>query len=406
MSEWINNRNQLSDQERREGMKNLIRQLHQGRSPEEVKAEFARITHGISGDEIARLESELVREGMPASDIQSMCDVHAAVFADQLEEPAEHVPDETPGHPAFTLKAENRAIEKLISEVVNPAIARYRENPSTEGMALSSALSQLLDIDKHYARKEQLIFPYLEKYDRPAPAKVMWGVDDEIRGTLKYARDRARLGDPDAAHQAATAVSRVHEMIFKEERILIPMLLELLTEDEWLLIARESDETGYCLVEPEAVWQPARADIGQHTAVEALQQAGLIRFPTGVLNHEQAAALLDALPFDITFVDDKDLVRYFNRANERIFPRPKTVIGRHVSNCHPPASVHVVEKLLSDFKSGVKDGEDFWIKMGGKYVLIRYYAVRGQNGAYLGTLEVTLDIAPIQAITGQKRIIS
>ena len=185
MSEWINNRSQLTDRERQEGLKSLIRQLHQGRSPEEVKAEFARITDGISGDEIARLESELVREGMPASEIQRMCDVHAAVFADQLEAAPQHAPDETPGHPAHTLKAENRALEQLITAVVNPAIARYRENPAAEGMALASALSQLLDIDKHYARKEQLIFPYLEKYDRPAPAKVMWGVDDEIRGTLK-----------------------------------------------------------------------------------------------------------------------------------------------------------------------------------------------------------------------------
>lgn len=405
MSEWINNRKELTDEERREGLKNLIRELHNGRSPESVKEEFERVTEGISGDEIARLESELVREGMAPEEIQSMCDVHAAVFAERLENETTE-PEETPGHPAQQMKAENRAIEELIAHDVNPAIQRFQADPKAEGMNLSSALSLLLDIDKHYARKEQLIFPYLEKYNRPAPAKVMWGVDDEIRGQLKYARDRARLADPDAAKYAAEAVRKIHEMIFKEERILIPMLVELLTEDEWFLIAQESAEIGYCLVEPEIAWHPVRADIGQREAADALQQAGLIRFPTGLLSNEQLMALMDALPVDITFVDDKDIVRYFNRADDRIFPRPKTVIGRHVSNCHPPASVHVVEKLVADFRSGARDQEDFWIKMGSRYVLIRYYAVRNEKRDYLGTMEITFDIAPIQAITGQKRILS
>lgn len=405
MSEWIDNRRELSDDERRDGLKNLIRELHKGRSPEDVKAEFARVTEGISGDEIARLETELVSEGMAPEEIQSMCDVHAAVFADNLVESTSE-PEETPGHPAYQLKAENRALETMIANDVNPLIERYRVHPVESGMDLSAALSLLLDIDKHYARKEQLIFPYLEKYNRPAPAKVMWGVDDEIRGQLKFARDRARIADPDVARYAAEAIRKIHEMIFKEERILIPMLLELLTEDEWLLIAQESDEIGYCLVEPEVRWQPARADIGQNQVVEALQQAGLIRFPTGVMNSEQIIALMDALPIDITFVDANGIVRYFNRADDRIFPRPKTVIGRHVSNCHPPASVHVVEKLVADFQSGARDSEDFWIKMGSKYVLIRYYAIRSAKGEFLGTIEVTLDIAPIQAITGQKRIVS
>jgi DUF438 domain-containing protein len=116
--------------------------------------------------------------------------------------------------------------------------------------------------------------------------------------------------------------------------------------------------------------------------------------------------MLDLLPIDITFVDDQDTVRYFSRGLDRIFPRPKTVIGRHVSNCHPPASVHVVEQLLADFRSGAKNQEDFWIRMGERYVMIRYYAVRAEDGRYLGTLEVTQDIAPLQAIEGQKRIVS
>ncbi|WP_434640138.1 PAS domain-containing protein [Thermoanaerobacterium thermosaccharolyticum] len=99
-------------------------------------------------------------------------------------------------------------------------------------------------------------------------------------------------------------------------------------------------------------------------------------------------------------------MRYFSNSNDRIFARTKAVIGRKVQYCHPPASVHVVEELLRDFKSGKKSHEDFWIMMGDKYVYIRYFAVRDENGDYLGTLEVTQDIAPIKALEGEKRLMS
>jgi DUF438 domain-containing protein len=98
------------------------------------------------------------------------------------------------------------------------------------------------------------------------------------------------------------------------------------------------------------------------------------------------------------------VVKYFSEAKDRAFPRTRTILGRNVSNCHPPASVHIVEKIVEDFKSGKKDHEDFWIKMAGKYVLIRYYAIRNEQGEYLGVLELTQDIKPIQEIVGEKRL--
>jgi DUF438 domain-containing protein len=116
--------------------------------------------------------------------------------------------------------------------------------------------------------------------------------------------------------------------------------------------------------------------------------------------------MLNTLPIDITFVNKDDVVQYFSEAKERIFPRTKAIIGRNVSNCHPPASVHVVEKIVQDFKEGKKDHEDFWIKMGGKFILIRYYAVRNEKDEFLGVLEVTQNIQPIQEITGEKRLLS
>ena len=88
-----------------------------------------------------------------------------------------------------------------------------------------------------------------------------------------------------------------------------------------------------------------------------------------------------------------------------MFPRTKAIIGRKVTDCHPPASVNIVEGIVEDLKSGKKSHEDFWIRMGDKYVFIRYFAVRDAKGEYLGVLEVTQDIAPIQQITGEKRLV-
>jgi DUF438 domain-containing protein len=263
----------------------------------------------------------------------------------------------------------------------------------------------------------------MEQYGITAPPKVMWGVDDEIRDALKEVK--AELAKPEQAktEKAKTEkveesqeqdrrvlkenlealLDKIKEMIFKEENILLPMLLETLTQDEWKRIAQESGEIGF-LVEKVPEWTPAAEY--QEEIKEEKKEAGSIIFPTGVLKTEELIRLFDTLPFDITFVDKDDVVKYFSQSAERIFPRTKAVIGRNVSNCHPPASVHIVEQIVLDFKSGKKDHEDFWIRMGDKFILIRYYAVRSDTGEYLGVLEVTQDIRPIQEINGEKRLVS
>ena len=137
-----------------------------------------------------------------------------------------------------------------------------------------------------------------------------------------------------------------------------------------------------------------------------VEAGGKIRLASGEFSVEELTCMLNALPFDITFVDKNDKVAYFSEGKERTFPRTRAIIGRNVSNCHPPSSVHVVEKIVEDFKAGRKDQEDFWIRMGEKYVLIRYYAVRSEQGEYLGVLEVTQDIQPLQELSGEKRLVT
>jgi len=195
-------------------------------------------------------------------------------------------------------------------------------------------------------------------------------------------------------------------MIFKEEKILFPTAQQKLTEDEWYNIYSSEGEIGYCLVEPEGEWTPQNIDVNKMVNTIADDTTkGFIKFPTGFMTPKEIEMIFNTLPIDITFVDKDDTVKYFSSGKERIFTRPKTIIGRKVQNCHPPASVHIVEKILSNFKEGKKDVEEFWIDMQGKLVYIRYFALRDENGNYMGTIEVTQEISKIKEIKGEKRLL-
>ncbi|KAF6631713.1 DUF438 domain-containing protein [Paenibacillus sp. EKM208P] len=418
MSELINNREHTAQEltERQQTLKEIIKELHAGKSVEEVKARFAEAVGGVSVAEISAMEHALMtEEGIPVSEVQRLCSVHTSIFKGSIEDiHRPSGPEEQPGHPVHTFKLENREIERLVNFKLSLHADQFQKDDSPKIIyKLLEDLSLLLDLDKHYSRKENLVFPYLERYGIFGPTKVMWGVDDSIRAAIKEAKsllteyngDREQIGKA-----LAHIMSEVNEMIFKEENILLPMALSKLTEDEWLKIARESEEIGFCLTAPEREWIPERAE----EPVEALEQTegtsgtpqGFVRFETGIISVQQLELLLNHLPVDLTFIDENDVVRYFSHGKERIFARTKAVIGRTVQNCHPPQSVHVVEKLLEDFKAGRKDVEDFWIPIKDKFVYIRYFAIRDAEGRYLGTLEFTQNIAPIRALEGQKRILS
>ncbi len=403
MSQEINNR-----EYRQNVIRELLKQLHAGKSVEEVKAQFAEAFEGVSAAEISEAEQALISGGMPVTEVQRLCDVHAAVFKGSIEAIHQAAdPSGEWGHPAYTLRMENRAIEKLMDTRIRPHLNTLAaQNDAPSRLALTEDLALLKRIDVHYLKKENLFFPYLEQYGVTAPPKVMWGVDDEIRALIKLAQETLKEYAGNAAALAAVveeALVKIAEMIFKEENILLPMLLETLTQEEWGKIAEESASLGYCLISAPPAWKPQAQSPAEQPAA-ALD--GAVRLPTGVLSVQEMTRLLDTLPIDITFVDADDTVKYFSESAERVFPRTRAIIGRKVVNCHPPASMHIVQGILDDFKAGKKEHEDFWIHMGGKYVFIRYFAVRDENGKYMGTLEVTQDIAPIQAIGGEKRLVS
>lgn len=399
MSQEINNR-----EKRKQAIKDTLRLLHEGKSVEEVQSIFREAFDGVAASEISAAEQALISEGLPVSEVQRLCDVHSAVFKGSIEEI--HAPSDVsqiPGHPAHTLKAENAEMTLHINTRIRPLLERVAAGTLTT-QALLPEIGALLAIDLHYSRKENLLFPYLEQHGVTAPPKVMWGVDDEIRALLKESAKLAAQSSLETSDKLTEALTRVEEMIFKEENILIPMLIETLSAQEWSSVAAESGEIGYCMIATPPVWRAKPSESAD--AVPTAPASGAIQLPTGFLSVPELSRLLDTLPLDITFVGADDTVRYFSQGSERVFPRTKAIIGRNVKNCHPPASVHIVEGIVNDFKSGKKDHEDFWIKLGDKFVYIRYFAVRSEAGEYLGVLEVTQDIAPIQAIEGEKRLVS
>lgn len=391
-------------QYRQEQLKEVIRELHAGRTVEEVKEKFAKVIEGVSPREIGEMEVQLVKEGLPIEEIQYLCDVHAAVFKGTLEEI--HHPDQVPGHPIYTMKQENEAIKELIEESIKPNLEKLRLDDSKDNIDdLVDNINLLWDIDKHYSRKENLIFPYLENHGVTAPPKVMWGVHDEIREKIKDSKldlEGYRGNKGEVIEKIEELLEQILDMIFKEEGILFPMSLETLTEDEWIVAYQESEEIGFTIIEPENEWEMKRINIKEEETVED----GYVKFNTGSLNVEELRAIMEILPGELSFVDKDDRVKFFTKGEERIFARTKSVIGRNVEFCHPHSSVHMVKEILNDFKSGKKDNEDFWIEMGDMFILIRFFAVRNEDGQYLGTLEYVQNVASIKELVGEKRLLS
>lgn len=410
MSEMINNREQgtVNNSERLMILKQIFKDLYDGKNTEEVKAHFDAFIGKITVEEISQLRHEEMVDGdLSPAEMMRIYSAHTEIFKGSIEEEELpfNSPEDQPGHPVHTFKLENKELDKLIQTRLQVHLEQFETDDSSENIyTLLEDINLLLDIDKHFNRKEHLIFPYLEQYGIYGPTNNMWRIDDFIRDAIKDARKKLveYNGDKNAVIEVLNfVIQEVISMIYREENILFPMALRNFTEDEWVKIAHESDEIGFCLIGPAGEWKPERKALDEKAMSE-----GYIKMETGILSLKQLELLLNHLPVDITFIDQDDVVRYFSHGKERIFPRTKAIIGRTVQNCHPPRSVHVVEDLLADFKSGTKDSEDFWIKFRDKYVYIRYFAIRDENGTYMGTLEFTQNIDPIQAIEGEKRILS
>ncbi len=408
MSELIEN-----SRHRKDLLKHMILQLHQGSAPNEVRTQLVRLLGQVPYGDVVEVEQELVNEGLPAEEILRLCDVHGAALEGLIN--ITGAPQAPPGHPAHTFREENRALRWEIGELekIYASLEALSEDvDATELMdAARIRFNNLMDVEKHYLRKEYLLFPFLEKHGITAPPKVMWGKHDETRDLLKAAMSALGVVESMMAGEARSvaklvlepASSSIREMIDKEEHILFPMCLDKLAEGDWYEIARQSSEYGFCLYDPPETWHPAgMAAIREKEEVEA----GVIRLPSGTFTPAELAVVLNTIPFDLTFVDKDDTVRYFTQGRERIFSRSRAILGRKVQFCHPPTSVKIVERILDDFRGGRHDRAAFWLTLNDRFIHIEYFALRDKEGGYLGCLEVSQDLTEKRALSGEQRLLS
>jgi len=406
MSELIDNR-----AHRLRTLKGIIRGLHAGEPPEHVKERLKELVRETDYSEIVAMEQELMAEGMPVEEIQSMCDLHSQVTREVLVQLAPR--ELPPGHPADTFRRENEALRGVTARL-RQTLAEIQALPdeADPGRLLldwRQGANELMDVEKHYQRKEHVFFSYLERHGITGPPKVMWAKDDEVRHFLKEMAAALREQGADAGEWklvAATlgkaALDAVEEMIYKEENILLPLCLDTFTEDDWAEIWAASPRYGWCLVEPREGYRPPEAVLREGVR---LPSGKAVELPTGTLTLEQLLGIFSTLPVDLTFVDDEDRVCFFSEGPERIFSRSRAILGRKVQHCHPPKSVDVVERILADFRAGRQNVAEFWIDLRGRFVHIRYFAVRDPQGRYLGTLEVTQDLTRLRTLQGERRLL-
>lgn len=402
-------------------LKDYIERLTKGEDLESIQEEFKRNFSDVSAVEIARAEQKLLAEGTPLSDVQRLCDVHSALFhgMTQAERIAaaekeversrqneemnqivdgfdEKLAIETTnfmketGHPLHVLSIENKAIEELVENI---------EKALSEGKTITQILEQLkklTTIAQHYGKKDELMFPLLkDKYGFSGPSNVMWGVEDEIRDQLRKIIQNANEAKKE---DLTTVLKRIREMIYKEKNILFPLCVSSFSEEEWMAIAKDMPMFGACLIAEIPTWSKQKEE-----KVAMFTETGKVTLPGGSMTLKQLRAMLNVIPMELSLIDENEINCYFNEG-EKVFTRPTMAIGRKVYSCHPKRVEPMVRMLIHDFKKGKKDSMHILSEKSGKSVLINYYALRDDNGTYLGTLEAVqiLDGIKDAVIKGKK----
>ncbi len=380
-------------------VKSYLKRLGAGEALEQVRADFVREFEAVDASEIMEAEQELLREGTPLSEVQRLCDVHAALFHGKtkqeqianaeaevakmvknhkLERTAELV--QIPGHPLHTLTLENEALKEVIKECLAAA-----ENGHVSG----KQLAKIRGLAVHYAKKGDLLYPHLKvRYGISGPSDVMWTVDDEIRDEFSALLKSAGEQNVSWLERMKAALKRADDMIYKEANIFFPNCALNFTTEEWYGIYRDSKDYGACFGVENGIWEEAeqvKNETKPQYAGDDIILAG------GHMTAEQLSAMLNTMPFEITFVDAENINRYFN-AGPKVFKRPDMAVGREVFSCHPPKIEQQVRRIIDEFRTGTLDKVPVWMEKEGHTMLVTYMAVRDREENYLGTMELVQDM--------------
>ena len=397
------------DAQSRQGrIRNFIERLSGGEDLESVRKDFVQEFSHVDAQEIMTAEQTLIKEGMPVSEVQRLCDVHSALFHGVASEPppgalshdeihaqaASVNPDDIDallkGHPLTILRAENAALETLLDTIEAELDGAKRTD------VMFRHILALGDVRSHYIKKEELLMPLLYDYGVTGPSQVMWGIDDEMKRELAMII-KALKADAETLplyeSRIRDLVQRVREMTFKEERILFPLSLRYFTQMEWYRAYHDLVTMGSSFGVDLPAWPEAQAWLDQEAArVADAPSGGALQFPTGTLTMEQLTAIFKLLPVDITFIDKDDVVRFFTNEGQ-VFTRPLSALGRDVMNCHPPEIIPVVRNLIADFKAKKRTQMVVYRRIREQPIRVQYQAMYDAAGEYLGTVEFVTDHA-------------
>ncbi len=342
----------------------------------------------------------LIKEGMPVETVKAWVPKILNVFYNSLIGFEWETP--TKQHFLHYLMEENKVLNSILDEIKEISKEAFKNEDAELFFKLKELINQLVPYELHYIKKENILFPYIEKaFEGHRCLSVMWSFHDDYRDSIKIL-DKL-LEEPiknkkEISQEIGRLFFVLKPIIFREEQIIFPVALNAIPQKDWDDMLAQSNEIGWCYITP-----PSQKK--ETTSGTAILQSDIIDLETGLLMPNQIKWILNTIPVEMTYIDENDEVRYFSDGEQKIFHRSKAVIGRKVQNCHPPESVYMVEEILDAFKSGKRNIADFWINMKGRFIYIRYFAVRNENGEYKGTLEVTQDITEIKQLEGQKRLL-
>ncbi len=400
-----------------EYLTDIIRQMCAGNYPEKEIRQFMDHCDSLSGDEVSAVFKQLSQEGIRYENNDQVIDFYHTVIDEKIA--AHSLNRFAPGHPVRVYLEENRLQRRLFKEA-------SQIDPRQDKERFVAVFDKICTVELHFVRKENQLFPMLEKHGWDSPSKNMWAFHDDIRAELKKVRQALEADDLElVAKMFPYVISEMQRLINVEEERLLPNALEMLEESEWADMRLGDEEIGWMLDQPPPPYPAATEERRPEEATEeraapkprrrkstpkrakelpfSIEDADY--FDEGYLTPEQVNLIFKFLPVDITYVNEDDRVVFYNRGDDRVFPRSANIIGREVKLCHPPKSVDQVLRILEEFKKGTKDHADFWITMRGRFIHIRYFAVRDEQKNYRGVIEMSQDVTEIRALEGEQRLL-
>ena len=378
----------------------------------------------ITPAEFAYSEQKIKDLGFDDATVHDKMNDVLDLFDEIIEREKPSLPE---GHPIKTYLRENEAARKLIAEMKEELNKKFIKNRWLE------FYDKLYTFNlTHLARKQHQLFSILESKGFDRPSRIMWTFDNAVRDNISEARKLLMEDKMEEFYaKQEIALELTLDIMHKEEEVLFPTSLKMITEEEFRNMRSGDDEIGYFLIDKPKGFLPEKKEekiekeenanintsqtgnfmndlaglLSKYNMNAGGEKSDVLDVKQGKLTLEQINLIFQHMPVDLSFVDENEIVKFYTDTKHRIFPRSAGVIGRDVKNCHPRESVSTVMQIIDAFRKGEQEEAEFWLETNGKFIYITYTAVRDENGKFKGVLEMMQDVTRIRSLTGERRLL-